>query len=132
MRNYKELWEAAVAAGTEKLEENIDKGGLQIDIFYADKRIKDESKEVHEEVVDLLGVHQRDISAVNLEAARREFADVLNFAAMGILECNRLIKLKNAKLCNLEGCEKPCFSRFLCEKHYKEDRKKKLAEGLKG
>lgn len=89
---YESFWNDVLPHALKKLQENESKGNLEIDLFYAEKRIGDEKKEIRRELYDLFDRNHRDIEEIDLEAARDEFADVMNFAAMGVRECNRLIR----------------------------------------
>jgi len=107
MRDYEAFWNDVIPHGTNKLQQNEHKGGLQIDIFYAEKCINDERKEVRKEIYDMFDRNPRDIKEIDLEAARDEFSDVLNFAAMGIHECNRLIRERDKKKKKVAETEQP-------------------------
>jgi hypothetical protein len=81
-RNYTALIESANKAMLEKLKENEHKNGWDgIDIGYTTKRIFDEYLELCKEV----GIR-------NTREIRREAADVANFAAMIIYQCDKKLK----------------------------------------
>jgi len=83
-RDYKKLLESGNKAQLEKLKNNEHKSGFEnLDIDYAFERLKEE---VHELLVELQGVKERNPSDIRSEAA-----DVANFAYMIILKCDQEI-----------------------------------------
>ena len=87
-RNYEELFKAGNAAQLEKLKEKEGaKGGWEdMDLMYIAMRIEDELEELFIEI-NCLDEDDFDVSDV-----RREFADIANFAHMGILKCDKILK----------------------------------------
>lgn len=83
MRNYNGLIASANNAMLEKLKENEHKTGFdEMTIKHALLRIGEETMELSQEIY----------SQGSPENIRREAADVANFAAMIIYQCDRLIK----------------------------------------
>jgi DNA-binding FadR family transcriptional regulator len=81
-RNYFGLFYSLIPAMLEKLYENKHKKGWEnIDFEYASNRILDEYRELKEAIID------NDIKEI-----RREAADIANFAAMIIYQCDKKLK----------------------------------------
>ena len=96
MRDYKELLEAGNKAQLEKLVQNEHKEGFDdIELKYAYKRIRQETKELWKELY--LKPFLLMISAIfprcytDYRSVRGEFADIGNFAHMGIYKCDEEI-----------------------------------------
>jgi len=81
-RNYFGLFYSLIPAMLEKLYENKHKKGWEnIDFEYASNRILDEYRELKEAIID------NDIKEI-----RREAADIANFSAMIIYQCDKKLK----------------------------------------
>ena len=88
MRHYTELLNVGMVRQLKKLKQNEDKPGFDnINFKWAYKRIKDETIELHTELFGVPGSAEPDYDAVADEAA-----DIMNFAAMIIMECERKLK----------------------------------------
>ena len=97
MRNYTALLKAGNAAQLEKLEQNGHKEGFDtIGIIKAFDRLQDEVRELDEELYNTLTQEGCVIKFIkgtsDVKKARLEFADIANFAHMGILACDKIIK----------------------------------------
>ncbi len=97
MRDIDALLETGVKAQREKLEQNAHKEGLNnIDLKYAYKRIKQETRELWKEIywkpflIMLSGLFVRNY--IDYRSTRLEFADIANFAHMGISTCDKELK----------------------------------------
>lgn len=87
-RNINNLINAGNTAQIEKLNENDHKEGfeeLRVDECYVGAR--EELDEVYEEIIK---------PVIDYKKARREFADVANYAHMGILACDKMIEKENS------------------------------------
>lgn len=83
-RNYAELFIHGNTAQLEKLQENEHKNDIdEKPLDYIVKRIGDELTEASTEVFN---------KRINYKEARKEFADIANFAHMGIISCDKKIK----------------------------------------
>ncbi len=83
MRDYDKLLQAGNKAQLEKLEINSHKSGFNnIDLEYTLKRIKEETGELFIELCK---------PEWDYEAIRHEFADIANFAHMGILAVDKML-----------------------------------------
>ena len=97
MRDYKALLNAGNKAQLEKLEQPGHKEGFEnIDIKYAYKRIRQETKELWKEIylkpfVMMIGFILPK-HYINYRSTRHEAADIANFAHMIILACDKEIK----------------------------------------
>ena len=84
MRNNAELFIHGNVAQLEKLKENEHKRSFEeftvADLRYIIKRIGDELTEASTEVYE---------KKVNIQEARKEFADIANFAHIGIYICDK-------------------------------------------
>jgi hypothetical protein len=82
MRNYEKLIESGNKAQMEKLRENEHKRGFDnLDVRYSNRRIKEEQQEL-----------DHAIAIGDLEAIRREAADIANFAHMIIYRCDSILE----------------------------------------
>lgn len=87
MKDYDDLFKAGNTAQLEKLKKNEHKKGYnKIDLFYACDRIEEERSELFDV---LFNFRQTDIEKA--KRAREEFADIANFAHMGIYACDNII-----------------------------------------
>lgn len=64
---------------------------MEVNIYFAYNRIQEEFRELREEIKTLRYDDFRRIEDIHIGNLRSEFADILNFAGMGIIECDRLI-----------------------------------------
>lgn len=88
MRDYVNLLNVGMVRQLKKLKENEGKPGFdKIDFNWAYDRIVAETVELHTELYGRPLSEKVDYSAVADEAA-----DIMNFAAMIILECERKLK----------------------------------------
>jgi hypothetical protein len=80
-RDILNLLEAGNKAQLEKLNENDHKNDFDsLELPYIFKRITEEKNELCNELVE---------DVIDYSKARREFADIANFAHMGILACDK-------------------------------------------
>ena len=96
-KDYDELINAGVKAQLERLEQNEHKEGFDnIELKYAYKRIKQETRELWKELY--FKPFLLMISAIfprcytDYRSVRGEFADIANFAHMGIYKCDEEIE----------------------------------------
>ena len=96
IRDYKALLAAGNKAQMEKLEQNGHKEGFDdLEIKYVYKRLKQEMKELWKEIYSkpfllmLSFIFPRHYT--NYRATKYEFADIANFAHMGIMACDKEI-----------------------------------------
>lgn len=91
MRDYDKLLQAGNKAQMEKLKIHDNKDGFDdIDIYYLYYRIKAEVEELKGELFANYG-KQKLSCMIDHRATRHEFADIANFAHMGILACDKEI-----------------------------------------
>ena len=100
-RDYQSFFESQNRAHLEKLIENEYKGDLHISLSEAYRGIDGEKSEVLQELIlfeHCVSIKDLDGQLQSLESARREFADVANYAGMGVIECERIIENLKGKL----------------------------------
>lgn len=88
-RDYNKLINSGTTAQIEKLKENEHKKGFDnIDVYYAFKRIIEETEELKNELYQFCFKKKN----IDYNKARREAADIANFAHMIIYFCDRMMK----------------------------------------
>jgi len=85
-RDIAGLLKAGNKAQLEKLRENNHKKDFNdVNVEYCFRRLSDERLELRDEIIN---------GELDYKKIRREFADVANFAHMGILACDRVLNKK--------------------------------------
>jgi len=93
MRKYRKLLKAGNKAQLEKLKMNKHKDDFDnLDIYYVFKRMEEELEELRNELFTKDG-HRKPYYRIEFLKARHEFSDNANFAHMGILTCDKELKL---------------------------------------
>jgi hypothetical protein len=92
IRDYDGLIKAGVKAQIEKLNLNKHKKSFdKVTLSYAYRRLKDEMEELR------IALASRPISNKRYEDIRKEFADIANFAHMGIYHCDQELTFKQKR-----------------------------------